>query len=665
MANEIGFWTPIKYEGPSASWPQKIREYADSYFYLGGRVAVVIPGVTENGSTGVKVQEEPCPLWKTALKVASYFTLFLPVIMLQIKLISRAFYLFHECQRTLPDGTHEAGTFINGVLQKGIRTQGGQTVFLCPKLLLSEPMLRNGEIELNFAEVTIDGRTQIIPVQTAYKQRVCASTKEYMRYPGSLNEALLKIAEDTPYRLFRSENSPNDLREFRIKFILELADKYLPQTKSFLTYLLTPNDQDRLPLHTINKKSLFWEILELAQSNSLTIDLRTIDPVTRETLFSKWAGTGDVKLTQALLKLDPSVIRQTEGREESFFMRAVLGGFTEEAQLLLQAMQENLIQLTPADRWIQKAFTNDCHFTQEEFLQLPIELRKKIFKVANTFIHKEFLQKLRDFGMHQPPAQPEGAALFSYNMDALDVERTLQTFLSTLRKEGLLLTKEEFGQKSPAQYFSKGDDIGRILGRDYIERTAKRLHLSYIKVPKKTAVIQPENAQTLALAFTVSRGGEMDIKCPHLQIYAERIEPLERNATRAEMKGLLDLLEATGFNDFYGQNLLIGKNQNGEEGIYFIDTEYTNFSSLPCYDNIGMLGRLMAQEDHPWLQEELNKRVNLFLSQKEARKSALQREWEQQKPALIEYGFADRRKPFVLNIADLVAQEICEAATNQ
>lgn len=157
----------------------------------------------------------------------------------------------------------------------------------------------------------------------------------------------------------------------------------------------------------------------------------------------------------------------------------------------------------------------------------------------------------------------------------------------------------------------------------------------------------------------------MDIKCPHLQIYAERIEPLERNATRAEMKGLLDLLEATGFNDFYGQNLLIGKNQNGEEGIYFIDTEYTNFSSLPCYDNIGMLGRLMAQEDHPWLQEELNKRVNLFLSQKEARKSALQREWEQQKPALIEYGFADRRKPFVLNIADLVAQEICEAATNQ
>jgi hypothetical protein len=449
-----------------------------------------------------------------------------------------------------------------------------------------------------------------------------------------------------------------------IKFVLEHANNRLLQTEAFLTYLLTPNGDGRLPLHTVNKSSLL-EILELARSNHVAINLGTVDPITHKTLFSKWAGAGDVELTRALLAIDPSAIQQTEGREESFFMRAVLGGFAEEAQLLFQAMQAQGIAPTQTDQWIQKAFTNDCNFTNEEFLQLSIELRQKMFKIANICIHKECLQKLRDFGMRQPPAQPEGAALFSYNMDAIDVEETLQTFLGNLRRDGLLLTKEEFAQKDRARYYHKYDDIGRVLGRDYIERTAARLNLPHVKVPKKIAVIQPEDEHAVALEFTVTRGGGMDLKCPSLQIYAERIEPIERKATRAEMTGLLDLIEATGFNDFFGHNLFMGKNHNGEEGIYFIDTEYHNFSSLPSFNNIGSLGALMAREDHPWLQEELNRRLDLFRPQREAREHALQEEWEQQKPAFIGHGFADRRKPFAFNIADLVAQEIREEAVNE
>lgn len=655
MATKIGFWTPIKYESQSVSSGEKIAEYADAYFYLGGRVAVVIPGVIENRSFGVRVQDEQSPGWKTALKIASYFTVILPMLMFLFKVVSRAFCSFHipMSQRTLPDGTQESGTFVNGVLKQGVRTQGGQTIFLGPKLLLGEVTLENEGIALNFAEVTIDGRTEIVPVQTTYRKWVFNPTPEYIRYPGSPNEALLKIAQNTP----PFNRSP-------IKFVIEHANNRLLQTEGFLTYLLTPNNHGRLPLHTINTRSLL-EVLELARSHHVAINLETVDPVTRETLFSKWAGAGDVELTRALLAIDPSAIRQTEGREESFFMRAVLGGFTEEAQVLLQAMQAQGIELTQADGWIQKAFTNDCNFTNEEFLQLPIELREKIFKVANICIHKEFLQKLRDFGMRQPPAQPERAALFSYNMDAIDVEETLHTFLGNLRRDGLLLTKEEFAQKDLARYVHKGADIGRVLGRDYIERTANHLNLPHVKVPKKIAVIQPEDEGALTLEFTLARNLAMDISCPSLQIYAERIEPIERKATREEMTGLLDLIEATGFNDFYGHNLLMGKNHNGEEGIYFIDTEYRNFSSLPCFSNIESLGAFMASEEHAWLQQELNRRLGLVTLQREAKKQALLEKWDLQRPACIANGFADRRKPFVFNIADLVAQEVREVAANE
>jgi hypothetical protein len=662
MATKIGFWTPVKYENQPTTLGQKMRQGADSYFKFGGKVAVVIPGVIENGSTGVKLQEEQAVCWQTALKIASYFTVILPVLMCVVKVISRAFYPFHMCQRTLPNGTQESGTFVNGVLQQGVRIQGEQYTFLRPKLLLGEVKLAQEGIELNFAEVTINGRTEIIPVQKPYQEGVFDHNDQYVRYyAGSPNEALLKIAQDTTSRYVWSGNlhygSP-------IKFVLQHANNYLLKTQEFLAHLLTPNQQGTLPLHTVNKSSLL-EILELARDNNTPINLQTADPDTHETLFSKWAGTGDIKLTQELLAIAPSAIQQTAGREVSFFMKAILGGHMEEAQVLLQAMQEQQVELTPTDQWIQKAFTDDCNFTNEQFLQLPIELRCKVYQIANIYVQKKFLQKLRDFGMHQPPAAPEKASLFSYNMDAIDVENALRDFLGNLRRDGLLLTKGEFAQKDPARYCHKYDDVGRILGRDYIERTAKCLNLPHIKVPKKTAVIEPRDEDGPSLQFTVSRDSRMGLQCPELQIYAEKIELIDRKATRQEMMGLLDLIEATGFNDFFGQNLFMGKNQAGEEGIYFIDTEYKNFSCLPHYNGIRMLGKLMAAEDHPWLQEELNRRVALFEPRGPAMGEALQQEWTVQKPVFIEHGFADRRKPFTFAIADLVGQGVLQNAVNE
>ena len=162
---QIGFWTPVRYGVQSTSLGQKIRECADSYFHLGGRVAVVMPGVVQNNSVGVRLQPEAVSCWRTALKVVSCITLILPALMFMTKVISRYSSSFHVCHQILSDGTEEVGTFVHGVLQKGVRIQGEEIFFLRPKtILLGATPLQQEGIALNFAEVSVNGRKEIIPV---------------------------------------------------------------------------------------------------------------------------------------------------------------------------------------------------------------------------------------------------------------------------------------------------------------------------------------------------------------------------------------------------------------------------------------------------------------------------------------------------------------------
>lgn len=102
---DISFFTPVKYENSPVSFEQKLMEKIDSYFYLGGRVAVLIPGSFQNGSQEVILREETTNFYLTALKVISYAVLtIIPVILLITKAVLRSKYRFHVCeaQPTLP-----------------------------------------------------------------------------------------------------------------------------------------------------------------------------------------------------------------------------------------------------------------------------------------------------------------------------------------------------------------------------------------------------------------------------------------------------------------------------------------------------------------------------------------------------------------------------------
>jgi hypothetical protein len=84
----ISFFTPVDYGDQPKSFTQSILESVDHYFYLGGKKAQVIPGM-QNERQQVELVEGSQTLLKTCLKVASYFTLVLPLILGALKLVLR------------------------------------------------------------------------------------------------------------------------------------------------------------------------------------------------------------------------------------------------------------------------------------------------------------------------------------------------------------------------------------------------------------------------------------------------------------------------------------------------------------------------------------------------------------------------------------------------
>lgn len=385
-------------------------------------------------------------------------------------------------------------------------------------------------------------------------------------------------------------------------------------------------------------------LVEVLQKKTLTTAAEIIDE-----LFNKYAPieADFIPISRALLEMRPAVIYQTLDQEVSFYSQAILQGHFLKAEVFLQAMNRYHIGLTDADLWIQRAMRNDCNFTQEDFLTQPIGLCQQMYQVANMHVQMQCVQKLRDYGMRDSVLPAEGLALFSCNMDVVDIAEVLTAFLRDLRRKGLLFTKEEFRRKDRAQYYDKGrgrsnDGLGRILGRDLIERTAERLHLSHIKVPQKTAVI-PEGRE-LAFGIQEEWGPESGFN-----IYAEKIVKVRRKATRAEMLETLTLIEEVGFCASLS-NVWVGRNADGEEGVFFIDTEYRAFSHLPSYSDMKNLENLMDPQDHEWFLGEIERRERLFEPSRAKREAEVADRQKERALLAKKHGYWPGRRRLIISI---------------
>jgi hypothetical protein len=286
---------------------------------------------------------------------------------------------------------------------------------------------------------------------------------------------------------------------------------------------------------------------------------------------------GDEKNTQKLI----SIIKNEEVTQET--IRDFYAGLSESMVLQILAFPEAANSFNAVnEKIIEKALILETNFIQALNKKCPhqnLELRTKIEK------------------------RTLGPSIFRHSMGTEEIQQIGLEFFGDLRESGRLLTKQEFIDQGHPEgaYWDKKRDLGRIQGANYIKRTAEELGLKHIKVPKKIAVL---DEGVTSVQVTVSPVN-LELSSSQITIFVENITPLERGTTREEVTEFLKILEATGFGDFLGDNFILGRNQQGEEGIYFINTEYMNFRHIPFLENNVAEGinRMVQKKDWDWINQ--------------------------------------------------------------
>lgn len=201
-------------------------------------------------------------------------------------------------------------------------------------------------------------------------------------------------------------------------------------------------------------------------------------------------------------------------------------------------------------------------------------------------VETNFIQAINKKGPHRNPILREKIekallwpSIFRHSMEDEQIIQIGAEYFSKLEGSGQLVTSEQLGSFRPTEagYRDKGCDLGRILGANYIKEMAEKLGLKRIKVPKKVAVVKEGITELNASVNPCN----LELSCKNITIYAEEITPLSRVSTQEEQAELRKILEAMEFRDFLKLKFFLGRDKDGEEGIYFISTKYTNFHRAP------------------------------------------------------------------------------------
>lgn len=92
---QVDFFTAVSFGNQPKSCTEFLLETVDDYFYLGGTKACVVSNATKNGFKGTILQQGDPAFLVTALKVISYLTIAIPLILLSAKAILRSMHSFH------------------------------------------------------------------------------------------------------------------------------------------------------------------------------------------------------------------------------------------------------------------------------------------------------------------------------------------------------------------------------------------------------------------------------------------------------------------------------------------------------------------------------------------------------------------------------------------
>ena len=128
--NKLNFFTPIVYKSKDTPLSSRVLQKVDNYFYLGGKKAYVIQS---KNNDKVVLSHSQCSRIAIAVKVLSYSTIFLPLIMLGIKtaLRSKHHYKIINPEEKLKKGLYisdEQINKINGLIPKISKAEGDDDI---------------------------------------------------------------------------------------------------------------------------------------------------------------------------------------------------------------------------------------------------------------------------------------------------------------------------------------------------------------------------------------------------------------------------------------------------------------------------------------------------------------------------------------------------------
>lgn len=233
--------------------------------------------------------------------------------------------------------------------------------------------------------------------------------------------------------------------------------------------------------------------------------------------------------------------------------------------------------------------------------------------MAHAFNCVAWVERLNRLGMAVPKLQRDEMRLFSIDMDAVELNQSLQAYLHKLRSAQRILTQDEFEDSKKNQHMvaskdsagttrsnswiKKGRGIDRLIGRDRIEAAIHQLEVKSVKVPSKIAVIPSSEFLTMRLHVEMDQSYNLDVFAQDVEVYAQEIKRSSRKISRKEMVELIAVMQMVQFGDIHDFNFVVG-----EDGVYFIDTESKSFYGT-LWEKIERLITLLDFEDHVWFSE--------------------------------------------------------------
>jgi|GEM_PF-1371878 len=448
-------------------------------------------------------------------------------------------------RRIFPSGKIESGSFSSFRFSRGIIVEEGVATYRFPAKILHS---YGAKCALMYSSPT---DKHLIAIQE--KSNFTSYTQDWVQTNSTPISVLTKILENE-----------HDIQDDKLKELLSGPIN----CKDFVQYLLETNAIFQL------KHYPFRLLLQIIGQQHISINLHHQHPETRQTLLDCYSG--DKKTIKTLLALNPSLIQRKEEMEHPC-IRALLTNNKEGAALLFATMEKQNILLLPRELLFKKIAFSEGEISLADLQILSQQDQALVWQIGNIYSHLQTIHLMRSlqFDRKEELLKPEGPSIFGFNMDALEMHETLQRFLSHLRSQKLLLSKSEFKHLSKENYVKKNSEIDRILGRDYLENKARELRLKHVKVPKKIVVIDDHKNVKLRVEenLSITPSSETD-----LIVYAEKIKEADRKVTVEEVSELITLFDAAGFGDIQWSNLIIA-----HDGIYIIDTEFTNFWILPHF----------------------------------------------------------------------------------